>query len=232
MQLELPFLKAAPPEPQIEFVRVRRAKRYILRVRPDGSLRVTIPRGGSRAEALRFVERHLHWVLEERLRITERHAPARWTEGDTILFEGEPVRLNVRRIGDVQRIVLGGRTIDIRGGEEDLRPPLEAALRAIAQDTLVPRLHELAAGHGLHVSRVTIRNQRTRWGSCSPNGAIALNFRLVQMPPDVRDYVLIHELMHLREQNHGRRFWRHVAAACPNFRAAEQWLRTEGRRLF
>lgn len=213
-------------------MRVRRAKRYILRVRPDGSLRVTIPRGGSRAEALRFIERHLHWVLEERLRINERHAPVRWTEGSTILFAGEPVRLDVQRVGSVKRIVLGGRTIDIRGAEEDLRPPLEAALRAIAQETLVPRLHELAAEHGLCVARVTIRNQRTRWGSCSRNGAIALNFRLVQMPPSVSDYVLIHELMHLKEQNHGRRFWRHVAAACPDFRAAEKWLRTEGRRLF
>jgi len=79
---------------------------------------------------------------------------------------------------------------------------------------------------------VTIRNQRSRWGSCARNGNIALNFRLIQMPPEVCDYVLIHELMHIRQQNHSRRFWKLVAAACPEFRERERWLRVQGRSLF
>ena len=79
---------------------------------------------------------------------------------------------------------------------------------------------------------VTIRNQRSRWGSCARNGNITLNFRLVQMPAHVRDYVLLHELMHIRQQNHSRRFWRLVEAVCPGFRDAERWLRTTGRTLF
>lgn len=233
MQLELPFLRAAPPDPAIDFVRTRRAKRYILRVRPDGSLRVTIPRGGSRAEALRFVEAHLHWILEERLRLPERRATQRWTDGSSILLDGQAVTLRVCRdaTGDESTLTLAGRTIAAADGAADLRPAIEAVLRTIAQESLPPRVHELAARHGLCVARVSIRNQRTRWGSCSRSGCIALNFRLVQMPPDVRDYILIHELMHLKEQNHGRRFWRLVAEACPGYRAAERWLRTEGRTL-
>ena len=74
---------------------------------------------------------------------------------------------------------------------------------------------------------------RGRAGARAPvSGRIALNFRLVQMPPFVSDYVLLHELMHLKQQNHSRRFWRLVEAACPEFRAAERWLKTEGRSLF
>ena len=79
---------------------------------------------------------------------------------------------------------------------------------------------------------MSIRNQRSRWGSCSSRGRIALNFRLIQMPPSVREDILVHELMHLRQPNHSRRFWALVQQACPDFRAAERWLRTTGRTLF
>jgi predicted metal-dependent hydrolase len=215
-------------------VRVRRAKRYILRVKPDGSLRVTVPRGGTRAEALTFVERHLHWVLQERLRVAERHAPVDWRHGSAILLDGAPVTIHVEPgcTPRTKTVAYGSRRIDAPAEATDLRPFVEEDLRALARETLEPRLRELAAQHGLCVARVTIRNQRSRWGSCSRNGSIALNFRLVQMPPVVRDYVLVHELMHLKQQNHGHRFWKLVAAACPDFRVAERWLKIEGRALF
>jgi predicted metal-dependent hydrolase len=93
-------------------------------------------------------------------------------------------------------------------------------------------LAALAARFEVTVPRVSIRNQRSRWGACSPTGTITLNWRLIQVPPDVRDYVIIHELMHRRELNHSRRFWRLVAAACPRHVEARQWLRTEGKSLW
>ena len=127
---------------------------------------------------------------------------------------------------------LGDQRVRIAAGVVNLRPAVELALRRIAGRELVPRLQELAAAHGLSVARVTIRNQRSRWGSCSRRGVIALNFRLVQMPPAVCDYVLLHELMHLRQQNHSRRYWRLVEAVCPEYREAERWLRVEGKALF
>ena len=96
-------------------------------------------------------------------------------------------------------LCVGPQRVRIPEGLADLRRPAEAALRRIAARTLIPRLHELAAQHDLRVARVTIRNQRSRWGSCSRRGVIALNFRLVQMPPEVCEYVLLHELMHLRQ---------------------------------
>lgn len=229
MQLDLPFLRAAPPAaPAIDFIRVRRARKYILRVRPDGSVRVTVPRGGSRAGALRFVETHAQWVTQERARLEAEHAPRCWVAGSSIPLWGEPVTISIA--GGCA--CYGGRTVRVPQGIENLRPLIEADLRSLAHETLIPRLHELAAQHALTVTRVTIRNQRSRWGSCSGGGRIALNFRLVQMPPAVCDYVLLHELMHLQQPNHGTRFWRLVAAACPEFRAAERWLKVEGRGLF
>ena len=107
-----------------------------------------------------------------------------------------------------------------------LAPEAERALRQRARTDLPARLLELASLHGLRVDRVSVRNQRWRWGSCSPSGHICLNWRLVQMPDAVRDYVLIHELMHLRQMNHSRKFWKLVAAACPDYQAARAYLRT------
>jgi len=105
------------------------------------------------------------------------------------------------------------------------------ALRATAEVELPARLHELAAQHGLQVSRVSIRNQRTRWGSCGREGHICLNWRLVVMPPWVRDYVIVHELMHLRRLDHSPAYWRLVSAACPSYRDARRWLVANGPAL-
>ena len=88
----------------------------------------------------------------------------------------------------------------------------------------------LAAQHGLTVARISIRNQRWRWGSCSRNGHICLNWRLATMPDSVRDYVLIHELMHLKRMDHSPKFWKLVAGACPEYKKARAWLRSQSAR--
>ena len=87
------------------------------------------------------------------------------------------------------------------------------------------------AGYASGVRRVSVRNQRTRWGSCSRRGLISLNWRLVQTPDTVRDYIIHHELMHLREMNHSERFWARVEAVCPGWRDAEKWLKRNGSLL-
>jgi len=86
-------------------------------------------------------------------------------------------------------------------------------------------------GTPFRVTRVTIRNQRTRWGSCGREGHICLNWRLVVMPDFVRDYVIVHELMHLRRLDHSRAFWRLVETAYPDYRRARLWLRQHGSSL-
>jgi predicted metal-dependent hydrolase len=246
VQLHLPFLQAPEPPPDlgsvppvvpplvIEFVRMPRARRYILRVRPDGTLRVTVPRGGSRREAEQFVRRHEKWIARERGRVRLQGpcaAGPAWRDGTTILLGGEPVRISTEAQGDSWRVVYGDRSILVADLAQ-LRAAIEHDLRDLARAVLLPRLRELALAHSLDVGAISIRNQRSRWGSCARSGNIALNFRLVQMPPHVCDYVLLHELMHIKQQNHSRRFWRLVEAACPGFRDAERWLRTTGRELF
>lgn len=184
MQLSLPLTS---DEPALRFVRHRWARRYILRVLDDGSLRVTLPRWGSKREAQQFVEASRAWIADQQAR-RQRKPP--------VVSDNEP------------------------------------ALRRRAKEELPRQLLDLAAVHGIGVHRVSVRNQRSRWGSCSRRGSITLNWRLVLVPDFVREYVMLHELMHRRELNHSPRFWRLVAALCPRLVEARGWLRTEGRALF
>ncbi|MEP6592882.1 MAG: SprT family zinc-dependent metalloprotease, partial [Acidobacteriota bacterium] len=190
----------ATGEEAVEFVRMRRARRYILRLRPGGIVRVTIPRGGSRSEAARLVRTHADWIRKERARIAAADA-SRWVPGGTIWLRGEAVPIIVSEDSGSPSVRYGERTVRLSGGVADLRRAIEADLRRLARVELGRRLEELAALHGVKVAGISIRNQRSRWGSCSRDGRIALNYRLLQMPPAISDYVLLHELMHLREQN-------------------------------
>jgi predicted metal-dependent hydrolase len=109
-----------------------------------------------------------------------------------------------------------------------MRPTLEAHFLRRAKIELTARAWELSAVTGVEVKQVVVRNQRSRWGSCSANGTISLNWRLVQTPEFVRDYIVYHELMHLREMNHSARFWARVEEVCPNWPEAEQWIKRNG----
>jgi len=106
-----------------------------------------------------------------------------------------------------------------------------AKAEALAAIELVQRTRELAVQTHSHISCITIRSQRTRWGSCSRRGAISLNWRLIQTPQFVIDYIILHELMHLRQMNHSEKFWAEVEKVCPAWREAEKWIRRHGREI-
>jgi predicted metal-dependent hydrolase len=131
------------------------------------------------------------------------------------------VEKQLRRL-EIDRERRGGVGSNVDGPERDA---YESIQRERARRELPARLLALAAAHGLTVARISIRNQRWRWGSCNRAGHICLNWRLVTMPEWVRDYVLIHELMHLKRMDHSSKFWQLVAAACPRYEEARRWLR-------
>lgn len=202
-----------------------RARRYVLRLREDGVARVTIPRGGSAAEARRFVERNEGWLKRQLLRHQSQEALRTWTTGTEILVRGERVRLEPAAGTGTVSLLAGNEVFRYAAGAGDLRPQIEKQLRGLAGQELPARVLELAGLHGFEVRRVSVRNQRTRWGSCSRRGTISLNWRLVQAPVFVRDYIILHELAHLRHMNHSVRFWREVERLCPTYAEAETWLK-------
>lgn len=222
----------APPPPVVPiFVRNGRARRYILRVLPDASVRVTIPRHGSRREAEAFVRTRARWIADRREEIEERRRDRRWRAGQTVWWRGVLSRIDVEAGAGGHVLVRCGDLTTASVPRDDYRPVLEPLMRERASEELPARLLALAARNDLVVRRVTVRNQRSRWGSCSRDGRIALNWRLLQMPDAVCDYVLVHELMHLRQPNHSPRFWAEVAAVCPDYSQWRAWLRSEGLAL-
>jgi hypothetical protein len=238
-QLRLPYVTspraggdvvAVPGVPApVVFVRRRRARHYILRLRDDGVVRVTVPWHGSRVEAERFLVDRRAWVARERHRREASVGRARgpWRAGTTLLLRGAEVPLEVMPARGQMRVTFGGESLIVPPLEAGhLRGRVEAHLRRLAARELPARLSELARLHGFVVSAVSIRNQRTRWGSCSRSGRVSLNWRLIQLPPAVCDYVLLHELTHLRHLNHSARFWREVARVCPHQAEARAWLRS------
>jgi predicted metal-dependent hydrolase len=243
----------APPAPVLMFVRSLRARQYRLTLRKDGVAVATVPARGSEREARAFVEQHREWLERARARQARRpRLAAVWTIGIRVLWRGElaeirsaleapliPAGIPVfvpetpRAAGFPGKplVCLAADVFRVTALAGDLRPALEAQFARRARIELPGRTWELAAVTGADVKQVTVRNQRSRWGSCSAGGTISLNWRLVQTPDSVRDYIIYHELMHLREMNHSPRFWARVAEVCPGWRDAEQWLKRNGSLL-
>jgi hypothetical protein len=220
------FLAVGGRQIPLVLVRNPRARRYVLRVRPDGSARVTVPRGGSEREARRFVERNSAWLEQQSQKVAERASERkRWAAGTEFYFRGELVKIEVDAEGVSAMVRFGSERIEIAADSADLRPNVEKHLWRLAAKELPARVLEYVALHQSPVRRITVRNQKSRWGSCSRRGTISLNWRLIQTPDFVRDYIILHELMHLREMNHSARFWREVENVCPDFLQAERWLK-------
>lgn len=206
-----------------------RARRYLLGLRPDGAARLVIPRRGSEAEGIRFLERSEAWLLK-RLAHWRGRSQSResWLDGARLLLRGEETVLRVETVDGGLQLCFADQIIPVPRALPDYRDVVRAHLRRMAERELPARTRELALLHGIAVHRVTVRAQKTRWGSCSARGTISLNWRLIHAPPFVVDYLIIHELMHRREMNHSARYWKLVATAFPDYLRAEQWLKKSG----
>lgn len=240
MQFELKSGPAAP-EARIEsvsahgrmapvmFIHNPRAKRYILRLLRNGIARVTVPGCGTLEEARDFLHRHMGWLERQLLRPAP--ARARWQVGAEVYLRGELEVVAPAGPEHPDAIRLGGEVVKVGELAGPLRRQIETHLWRLALKELPPRVCELSELFRLPFSRLSIRNQKTRWGSCSPRGTISLNWRLIQMPPHVSDYIILHELCHRKHMNHSPRFWELVERVCPEFWISERWLKEHTRLL-
>jgi predicted metal-dependent hydrolase len=210
----------------------RSRRRTIGFVIDDRGLRVTAPRWVPLAEVEDALQEKSDWILRkllewrahaarrERLTVRWQHgAPLRYL-GTTLTLSLEPGARGVTRDGALLRVGLPPHA-----GEEQLQDRVHAWLQARAREVFAERIPVFATRLGRAPTRWTLSSARTRWGSCTPDGAVRLNWRLVHFPQDIIDYVIAHELAHLRELNHGPRFWATVGELFPGFEQARTWLR-------
>ena len=211
-----------------------RRRTLSLELRADGSLTVATPRGLSLATIRAFVESRRAWIEAKRA-LLARPAPLRVLpeHGARLPYLGSELVLDIS-IAPSRRAACrcdsGNLMIEVPH-DSAIRPAIEAWYRREAARHYAARLAHFAPLVGRAARKLVIRAQRTRWGSCSARGTISLNWRLMQAPPEILDYVLVHELCHLLVPNHSPRFWAEVARVLPDWRRRRAQLRQFGRSL-
>jgi len=212
----------------VTFRRHAKARRLVLRLSRDRSgVIVTLPPRVGRKEALDFAQRSSNWIAE---RLAAEPAAPPVAAGSTILLRGEEVRIvqSGSRRGTVS---LQDDAILVAGDAAHLERRLVDWLKVEARHDLVRASEAYAMAMGVKFHRLTVRDQKSRWGSCSSDGTLSYSWRLVLAPPFVLDYVAAHEVAHLKHMNHGRQYWRLVLTHCPHAARAKTWLKQHGARL-
>jgi predicted metal-dependent hydrolase len=215
-----------------------RARRVSLRIREAGLVEVVVPLHHVVPTPESVVRRHAAWIFRTFERLTRAGGIAGLQslgDGSRILFMGTERTVHVLREQRRRpRITVEEAGIVMRltpESPEDVRPLLSRWMRARAETSIPLRVAELNQRWRFRFSGITVRNQRTRWGSCSRRGALSFNWRLVILPTEVADYLICHELAHLKHLDHSPRFWKLVETLCPSYRLSERWLRRNGRSV-
>ncbi len=214
--------------------RNKQARRYILRV--DAARRaivLTMPVRGSLREAHRFIARNEAWLRAQLARLPE---IIPFAHGAVIPLRGTPHRIQHdpgkgRMVRVVEPVDGTPPVLTVAGDPRHLRRRLTDWLKKQARLDLTARVADHAAALDVMPGKLSLRDPRSRWGSCAANGALSFSWRLVLAPPYVLDYVAAHEVAHLREMNHGPDFWALVEQTCPETARAKSWLKAHGRGL-
>ncbi|MDP9839272.1 putative metal-dependent hydrolase [Neorhizobium huautlense] len=209
-----------------------RATRITLRIEPGGrALKLTVPTGLKRTEVDAFLDRHQGWLLTK---LAKFPVSGDLRPGGTISLRGTPHRIvhtgSLR--GVTEALIVDGEPVLRVGGLEDhLGRRIAAFLKKEARRDLEPLVARHAAQVCKPVRAITMKDTRSRWGSCSWDGNLSFSWRIVMAPPGVIDYLAAHEVAHLREMNHGPKFWALCHSLCPDMEAARKWLKQHGSQL-
>jgi predicted metal-dependent hydrolase len=220
----------------IYLVRLRRhrqARRYTLRIQSaTREVVLTIPPRGTLKEAREFAQKHGAWIAA-RLDRLPKAAP--FTDGVIVPLRGVPHRIVHRRAvrGTVwtETNVDGAQLLCVAGNAPHIDRRIGDFLRREAKRNLEAASTRYANALGVRIKRLAVRDQSSRWGSCSTGGALSFSWRLILAPPFVLDYLAAHEVAHLLEMNHSARFWRLVQKLCPDHERAKVWLDVHGTDL-
>ena len=218
-----------PDNGEFRIIRNPRRRRIAMRIAPDGVLEIAAPPAVPENFLLRLLQSE-HRAID-RLRAAFEQRPARsscFVEGGQLMLLGKSYPLHLsRRL----RIFDGTRFIVPNGSEDDIRNEIAKLYRELSEKFLIRRCNQLAGQIRLFPSAVRISSAGSRWGSCNSAKVIALSWKLLQCPLKLIDYVIIHELAHLKELNHSAKFWAVVAAFCPEHRTLRQELKRFSRTL-
>lgn len=223
----------------IEFAVIKSKRKSLsIAIQPDGNLLVKAPVFMSDSEILKWVKTKTGWIVRQRAKVLEQqetNPPKRYVTGETFLYLGQQYKLEVRiSEGRAKMVGIDGDKIILFSKTDD-----EAAVQKILVDWyvkqakawIVKRVSYYARMLSESVNHVTIKNQKKRWGSCSSARNLNFNWRLIMAPPEVIDYVVVHELSHLKQMNHSKEFWYEVEKVLLDYKVRKKWLDENGKYL-
>lgn len=211
-----------------------RARRFILRVDPKArAVKLTVPPGGSLVEAKRFIATQKHWV---RTRLDRLPQVIPFADGREIPFRGTPHIIahhpGPRRVVWIETVMdEPAPRLCVSGAKVHLARRLRDWMKQEAEREISHAVWHYSKALGVTVKRISIRDQSSRWGSCSSNGVLSFSWRMILAPDYVLQYLAAHEVAHLREMNHSDRFWEITHSLCADTTRAKNWLNTHGRAL-
>jgi predicted metal-dependent hydrolase len=207
-----------------------RARRMALRIdAAERRVELVLPRGVPASQGLHFLASKRNWVTD-RLKALPPAIP--FAEGAIVPVLGVPHRIHCHADAGAPAVAIVEGEIRVRGDPAHLAHRVRDHLVAIARIELARRARRLAARIQRNVARVSVRDTKTRWGSCSGRGNLSFSWRLIFAPEPVIDYVVAHEVAHLAEMNHGPRFWHLVESLFPGSETPRAWLKRHRSRLF
>jgi predicted metal-dependent hydrolase len=210
-----------------------RARRLTIKVSTDRPAEIVVPAGTREREIDRALRRHRDWIgrkAEEMARLATRRPRLGLDRRGVVWLQGEQVPI-VRSHAARAVARLHGGILVVGGSAADLENAVERWYRREARRLLRQTVAREAARLAVRPGRIAVRDQRTRWGSCTGRGSLSFSWRLLLAPPEILDYVVVHELCHLRELNHSPAFWSLLDAARPGWRSQAAWLAEHGWEL-
>ncbi len=204
-----------------KIIRSRR-KTFALIVKPDGSLVVRAPQRATKAQVEQVVAKHEDWILKKQAEVAAQQVPApQYKEGEHFYFLGKRYLLEIAA-NPPQPLSLNKRFVLAKSWQARAEKLFEAWYRQQAEALLPLRVEYYAGMFGYQPAKVSITGARTRWGSCSSRGSLNFSWRLMLHRIEVVDYVVMHELAHLKHRNHSKDFWAEVERMCPDYK---KWLK-------
>jgi len=221
----MPVLPGSPPV-EVTLKRTARARRMSLRVsRLDGRVTLSLPTRARESEAMAFLHAQEDWIRKALSNVVANGAVAL---GDEIPIEGRMVRLQA---GPGRALTLTPDALLVPGDAARTGVRVAAFLKTRARDRLAAASDHYAGRIGRRYTTLTLRDTRSRWGSCTADAGLMYSWRLIMAPPLVLDYVAAHEVAHLAEMNHSARFWAIVADLMPDYQTHRRWLKSQGHAL-
>jgi predicted metal-dependent hydrolase len=217
----------------IEIQKLVRSKRKTLAliVENDGTLTVRAPLRMKEADIRRFIEAKMDWIKRKQAGVQkEAELLHQYVDGETFMYLGKGVTLRI--VPDRKPALVMDRSFKLtRSTQPQAASVFEAWYKKQARAVLAERVELFACKHKFKVGKIRISSARTRWGSCSTKGTLSFTWRLIMAPLDVVDYVVVHELCHLKELNHSKAFWAQVEAILPDYKRRRAWLKKNGNSL-